>query len=57
MTAIIIIGLISLAVCLTSLVATIEQMLKGNDNASSTAYLCMMWAFAVFASCTIVYAA
>lgn len=57
MTAIIIIGLISLAACLASLFATIEQMLKDNDNASATAYLWMMWTFTVSAICAITYVA
>ena len=57
MTAIIIIGLISLAACLASLFATIEQRLKGNDNASATALLWAMWTFVIFSMDAITYVA
>lgn len=55
MTAIIIIGLISLGACLTSIFATIEQRLKGNDEASATALLWTMYTFVAFSICLITY--
>lgn len=55
MTALFIIGLISLAACLTSAFATIEQRLKGNESASMTAHLWMMYTFASFSICLITY--
>lgn len=57
MTAVIIIGLISLATFLTSIFAAIEQRLKGNDGASATALLWAMWTFAVFSMDSIAYVA
>jgi hypothetical protein len=56
MIAIIVIGLISLAACLTSIFVAIEQRFKGNDDTSATAYLWAMWTFTIFSMCAIAYA-
>lgn len=55
MTALFIVGLISLAAFLTSAFAAIEQILKGNESASITSQLLMMYTFAVFSICLITY--
>lgn len=53
MITLIIIGLISLAACLTSMFAAIEQRLRGNDAACVTSIQWMMCTFALFSTCLI----
>lgn len=55
MITLIIIGLISLVACLTSMFAAIEQRLRGNDSACATSILWMMYTFASFSICLLLH--